>query len=35
MDLNRRFATIPPNHLACFAKTFLIVGEDDKVVKGC
>jgi hypothetical protein len=35
MDLNRRFSTIPPNHLACFTKTFLIVSEDDEIVEGC
>jgi hypothetical protein len=35
MDLDRRFTTIPPNHLACFAEMLLIVGEDDEIVKGC
>jgi hypothetical protein len=35
MDLNGRFTTIPPNHLACFAKALLVVSEDDEIVKGC
>jgi hypothetical protein len=33
MDLNSRFAPVPPNHLACFAKVLLIVGEDDEIVE--
>ena len=34
MDLDSRLTPIPPNHSAGLSETFLIVGEDDEVVKG-
>jgi hypothetical protein len=34
VDIDGRFATIPPNHFPGFAEMLLIVGEDDEVVEG-
>ena len=34
MDLDSRLTPVSPNHPAGLSKTFLIVGENDEIVKG-